>query len=197
MIFLNDGTSLGGGGGGVQGHVPPEIFWNTSQEIFWNTSQCKYMKSHLTVFWPEFTVFSLFSASHLQPILLVKRWKMVVWGSCRPFLSSYRTWGARTPFSFVFFLVLLAHKNLIAIFIYNFSCSSCAGDFSPHFNAENCDTKQGFFPQKKNFLRIFFHEVEKTKCTDFQREQKLLISAKMWKPVALLFKIDWCLIYKG
>ena len=64
------------------------------------------------------------------------------------------------PF-YYFFLVLLAQKNLIAIFFYNFSCSSCAGEFSRHFVCGKSLHVAVLFQRKKNFngnnyLRIFF-----------------------------------------
>ena len=54
-----------------------------------------------------------------------------------------------------FFLVLLAH-NLFAIFFYNFSCSSCAGEFSRHFVCgKSLHIAVVFFHGKKLFEDIF------------------------------------------
>ena len=114
----------------------------------------------------------------------MRRWKMVVCGSFRPFLSSLGTRRVRTPFSF-YFLVLLAQKNMFAIFLYNFSCSSCVGEFSRHFVCRKLLHVAGFFFHGKKFLRkkIFavFSPWNWKTMWDFQRERKLRNSAKMRK----------------
>ena len=74
-----------------------------------------------------------------------------------------------------FFLVLLAQKNLIAIFFYNFSCSSCADEFSRHFVCGKSLQVAVFFHRKKfsekKFLADFFPEVKKP-CAEISSENE-------------------------
>ena len=128
---------------------------------------------------------------------------MVVWGSFRPFLSSLGTRGVRTPF---FFSRFLAQKNLIAIFFYNFSWSSCAGEFSHHFVCGKSLHVAVFFPwkkisdEKKNYLQIFFLKFKnhvlrftvRAKIADFRKNAEKLKHwlkktnlVNVWKSVSL------------
>ena len=111
------------------------------------------------------------------------------------FLSSLGTRGVRTPFSFFLFLVLLAQKNLFAIFFsITFLVLLAQVSSAAILFAENRYTKQFFFHRKKiltkkNCLRIFFPEVEKS-CAEISREQKLRISAKMRKMEAYILNTE-------
>ena len=109
--------------------------------------------------------------------LIGKKMEVVVSGSFRPFISSLRTRGVQMQFSCCcFFLDLLARKNLVAIFSYNFYYSPCTGEFSRLFVGRKSLHKTGFFPREKSFSADFFFEVEKPSA-EIPRE----ISAKMQK----------------
>ena len=119
---------------------------------------------------------------YLQPILLVRRWKMVIWlwGSLRPFLTSWRTRGLRTPFSF-FFLFSLHRRIWLPFCSTNFLVLLAQASSTAILFAENRYIKQSFstetffFTKSKPiffFLQIF-STIWKTKYGDFQEEWKM------------------------
>ena len=112
---------------------------------------------------------------HLQPILSVRRWKMVLWGSFRPFLSSLPPLHEEleSHFLWVFFLFSLCRRIWSPFSSTNFLVLLAQVSSVPILFGENRY-------MKKILGRIFFSWTWKTKRGDFE-ERKLLISAKMRK----------------
>ena len=135
----------------------------------------------------------------LQSILSVRRWKMVVWGSFRPFLSSFLsslgTRGVPTPFSF-FFSCSPCAEEFVLHFLLQFFFFFLGRWVQPLFYLQKVVTSSSlFFPRKKNFFRKknhfgVFSWSWKNMCGDFQGEQNLRKNAEQWKH-CLLFPRTW------
>ena len=115
--------------------------------------------------------------------------RLLPWASCRGLniiasrclsIPESEAAGGQVRFNMrkflLFFLVLLAQKNIIAIFFYNFSCSSCAGEFGRHFVCGKSLQVAFFFKgkkflTKKKLLSDFFPEVKKP-CAEISSENE-------------------------
>ena len=103
----------------------------------------------------------------------MRRWKMVIWGSFRPFLSSLGMRRDRAPF---FFLSCSPCAEFVCHFLLQIPCS-CAGEFSRHFvSGKSLHVPVFFFHgkiffTKKKIFEDFFPEVEKP-CVEISKKNK-------------------------